>query len=152
RTIPVPGAELGGIHYLRTMADSDALRERLDGGGHVAIVGSGWIGSEVAASARQKGLEVTIIDPLNVPYETILGPEIGAFYRDVHAQHGVKLMLGDGVESFEGDGRVGRVKTTRGQTVECDFAVVGIGVVPRIDLARDAGLEVDNGVVVDAAL
>jgi 3-phenylpropionate/trans-cinnamate dioxygenase ferredoxin reductase component len=152
RTIPVTGAELDGIYYLRAMADSDALRERLEGGGHVAIVGSGWIGSEVAASARQKGLGVTIIDPLNVPYETILGPEIGSFYRDVHAQHGVKLMLGDGVESFEGDGRVARVKTTGGQTVECDFAVVGIGVVPRIDLARDAGLEVDNGVVVDAAL
>jgi 3-phenylpropionate/trans-cinnamate dioxygenase ferredoxin reductase subunit len=152
RTIPVTGAELEGIYYLRTMADSDALRERLEDGGRVAIVGSGWIGSEVAASARQKGLEVTIIDPLNVPYETILGPEIGSFYRDVHAQHGVKLKLGDGVESFEGDGRVARVKTTRGETIDCDFAVVGIGVVPRIALARDAGLEVDNGVIVDAAL
>jgi 3-phenylpropionate/trans-cinnamate dioxygenase ferredoxin reductase subunit len=152
RTIPVTGAELDGIYYLRTLADSSALRERLEGGGRVAIVGSGWIGSEVAASARQKGLEVTVIDPLNVPYETILGPEIGSFYRDVHAQHGVQLKLGDGVESFEGDGRVARVKTTRGETIDCDFAVVGIGVVPRIALARDAGLEVDNGVIVDASL
>jgi 3-phenylpropionate/trans-cinnamate dioxygenase ferredoxin reductase subunit len=152
RRIPVAGGELGGIYYLRTLADSDALKEQLKEGARVAVVGSGWIGSEVAASARQKGLEVTVIDPLNVPYENILGREIGEFYRDVHAQHGVKFLLGEGVESFEGDGQVARVKTTAGQTVECDFAVVGIGVVPRIDLARDAGLEVDNGVVVDAAL
>jgi 3-phenylpropionate/trans-cinnamate dioxygenase ferredoxin reductase subunit len=152
RTIPVAGAELEGIYYLRTMADCDALRARLEEGGRVAVVGSGWIGSEVAASARQKGLEVTVIDPLSVPYETILGPEIGSFYRDVHAQHGVTLLLGEGVETFEGEGRVGRVKTTAGHTVDCDFAVVGIGVVPRIGLARDAGLEVDNGVVVDASL
>jgi 3-phenylpropionate/trans-cinnamate dioxygenase ferredoxin reductase subunit len=152
RRIPVAGGELDGIYYLRTMADSDALKEQLKEGARVAVVGSGWIGSEVAASARQKGLEVTVIDPLNVPYENILGREIGEFYRDVHAQHGVKFLLGEGVESFGGDGHVASVKTTAGQTVECDFAVVGIGVVPRIDLARDAGLEVDNGVVVDAAL
>ncbi len=152
RTMPVTGAELEGIHYLRTMADCDAIRERLTDGARVVVVGAGWIGSEVAASARQKGLEVTMIDPLELPNERIFGPEIGAFYRDVHAQHGVKLMLGDGVEAFAGDGRLERVKTTGGEQVECDFAVVGIGVVPRVDLARDAGLEVDNGVVVDAAL
>ncbi len=152
RRIPIAGAELDGIHYLRAMADCDALKELLQEGARVAIVGSGWIGSEVAASAREKGLEVTVIDPLSVPYEMILGREIGEFYRDVHAQHGVKLLLGDGVERFEGEGRVARVRTTGGQTVECDFAVVGIGVVPRANLAQDAGLEVDNGVVVDASL
>jgi 3-phenylpropionate/trans-cinnamate dioxygenase ferredoxin reductase subunit len=152
RRIPVRGAELEGIHYLRTMADSDALRERLKDGARVVVVGAGWIGSEVAASARQRGLEVTMIDPLELPNERIFGPEIGAFYRDVHANHGVKLMLGDGVEGFEGAGRLERVKTTSGQQIECDFAVVGIGVVPRTDLAREAGLEVDNGVVVDAGL
>ena len=152
RRIPVAGAELDGILYLRDLADSDAIRERLKEGARVAIVGAGWIGSEVAASARQKGLEVTVIDPLSVPYENILGREIGEFYRDVHAQHGVRFLLGDGVESFEGDGHVARVKTTAGQMVECDFAIVGIGVIPRTKLAEDAGLEVDNGVVVDASL
>jgi 3-phenylpropionate/trans-cinnamate dioxygenase ferredoxin reductase subunit len=106
----------------------------------------------VAASARQKGAEVTLIDPLSVPYENILGKEIGAFYRDVHAGQGVNLLLGDGVESFEGDGRIARVRTTGGRTVECDLAVVGIGVVPRAELANDAGLEVGNGIVVDASL
>jgi len=152
RRIPVAGAELEGVYYLRTLADSDALRERLQAGARVAVVGSGWIGSEVAASARQLGLEVTLIDPLRVPYETILGEEIGSFYRDVHAQHGVRLLFGEGVESFEGDGTVARVTTTGGQVVECDFALVGIGVAPRVELARDAGLEVDNGIVVDARL
>ncbi|MBV9164834.1 MAG: FAD-dependent oxidoreductase [Solirubrobacterales bacterium] len=152
RRIPVAGADLEGIYYLRSMADCDTLRERLQSGATVAVVGAGWIGSEVAASARQKGLEVTMIDPLDVPYENILGAEIGAFYRDVHAQHGVRLLLGDGVESFQGNGRVQRLQTTGGETVQCDFAVVGIGVVPRVQLARQAGLEVDNGIVVDARL
>jgi 3-phenylpropionate/trans-cinnamate dioxygenase ferredoxin reductase subunit len=152
RRIPVAGADLEGIYYLRTMADSEALRERLQTGARLAVVGAGWIGTEVAASARQKGVEVTLIDPLNVPYENILGEEIGAFYRDVHAGQGVNLLLSDGVESFEGDGRLARVRTTGGRTVECDFAVVGIGVVPRAQLAEDAGLEVGNGIVVDASL
>jgi 3-phenylpropionate/trans-cinnamate dioxygenase ferredoxin reductase subunit len=118
----------------------------------VAVVGAGWIGSEVAASARQKGLEVTLIDPLALPNERIFGQEIGSFYRDVHAQHGVSLALGDGVEAFEGDGHVGAVRTSNGHTVECDFAVVGIGVAPRVQLAVEAGVEVENGIVVDEKL
>jgi 3-phenylpropionate/trans-cinnamate dioxygenase ferredoxin reductase component len=152
RRISVPGAGLDGVHYLRTLGDSEVLRQRLDGGGRVAVVGAGWIGSELAASARQRGLEVSLIDPLELPNERIFGPEIGAFYRDVHAQQGVELLLGDGVQSFEGEGAVTRVKTTNGKTVECDFAVVGIGVEPRVGLARDAGLEVGDGIVVDEHL
>ena len=152
RRLSLPGAELEGVYYLRTLADSDALRERLDGGGQVAVVGAGWIGSEVAASARQKGLEVTLIDPLELPNERIFGREIGSFYRDVHAQHGVELALGDGVEGFEGEGRISAVRTSSGRVIECDFAVVGIGVTPRVELAVDAGLEVDNGIVVDERL
>src|SRR5579884_1385377 len=90
RRLAVPGAELDGIHYLRSCADCDALRARLDAGGRVAVVGAGWIGSEFAASARQRGLEVAIIDPLTLPNERIFGAEVGAFYRDVHVQHGVE--------------------------------------------------------------
>src|SRR5262249_44001081 len=131
REIPVPGADLDAIYYLRTLDDSDALKLRLDAGGRVAVIGSGWIGSEVAASARQKGLEVALIDPLEIPLARLFGEEVGSFYRDVHAQHGVELLLGDGVQSFEGDGAVARVHTTSGKTVECDFVVVGIGVAPR---------------------
>ncbi len=105
RRLAVPGAELDGVHYLRTLGDCDVLRELLDGGGHVAVVGAGWIGSEFAASARQRGLEVTLIDPLALPNERIFGPEIGAFYRDVHARHGLELILGDGVQALEGERR-----------------------------------------------
>ncbi len=152
RRIPVAGADLDGIYYLRSLADCDVLRERLDAGGHAAVVGSGWIGSEFAASARQRGLEVTLIDPLQVPYEHILGAEIGSFYRDVHAQHGVELLLGQGVESFSGDRAVRSVRTSGGQEIECDFAVVGIGIAPRVGLAEDAGLDIDNGVAVDEHL
>ena len=152
RRIPVPGADLDGIYYLRTLADCDSLRERLDRGGRVVVVGAGWIGSEFAASARQRGLQVSVVDPLKLPNERIFGPEIGGFYRDVHAQHGVELLLGDGVRCFEGDGTVARVRTAGGRVLECDFAVVGIGVVPRVQLAEQAGLEVDNGVLVDEQL
>src|SRR5437588_887848 len=111
RRISVPGADLGGIYYLRTMADSEALRGRLESGGRLAVVGAGWIGSEVAASARQKGVAVTLIDPLALPNERIFGPEIGGFYRDVHAQHGVELALGEAVDAFEGNGGVSAVRT-----------------------------------------
>jgi 3-phenylpropionate/trans-cinnamate dioxygenase ferredoxin reductase component len=152
RRLSIPGAELEGIHYLRTLADCDALRERLDAAHRVAVIGAGWIGSEVAASARTRGLEVTLIDPLTLPNERIFGVEVGEFYRDVHAAHGVDLMLGDGLAAFEGDGSVQRVRTSGGRGVECDFAVVGIGVVPRVELAGDAGLEIDDGIVVDEQL
>ncbi len=152
RRLPGPGADLDGINYLRTIADCDLLRERLDAGGRVAVVGAGWIGSEFAASARQRGLEVTIIDPLELPNERIFGTEIGAFYRDVHASHGVKLLLGDGVEAFEGEKGVARVRTSGGRVIDCDFAVVGIGVTPRTGLASEAGLKTENGIVVEADL
>ncbi len=152
RRIPIAGADLDGVHYLRTLADCDVQRERLDTGGRAVVMGAGWIGSEFAASARQRGLEVTVISPTALPNQRIFGAEIGAFYRDVHAQHGIELALGEGVEAFEGDGAVARVRTTGGRLVECDFAVVGIGVSPRVELAREAGLEVDGGVLVDEKL
>jgi 3-phenylpropionate/trans-cinnamate dioxygenase ferredoxin reductase component len=151
RRIRIPGADLDGVYYLRTLADCDALRERLERGGRVVVVGAGWIGSEFAASARQRGLEVTVIDPQPLPNERIFGSEIGAFYRDVHLQHGVNLLLGQGAESFEGDGAVERVRTGGG-VIDCDFVVVGIGVAPRVELARQAGLETEDGILVDEKL
>ncbi len=152
RRLSVPGADLDGVHYLRTLSDCDALRERLGAGGHVAVVGAGWIGSEFAASARQAGLDVTVIDPLALPNERIFGPEIGTFYRDVHLAHGVEMVLEDGVDALEGNGSVSAVRTATGRRVECDFVVVGVGVLPRVKLAEAAGLTVENGVQVDAAL
>jgi 3-phenylpropionate/trans-cinnamate dioxygenase ferredoxin reductase subunit len=150
--IDVPGAQLDGLYYMRTLDDCDVLRERIDAGGRVAVIGAGWIGSEFAASARQRGLEVSLIDPRPLPNERIFGSEIGAFYRDVHADHGVELLLGSAVEAFEGEDAVARVRTSDARAVECDFAVVGIGVTPRTQLARNGGLEIDNGIVVDERL
>ena len=152
RRLPVPGAELGGVLYLRSVGDSDALRERLDRGGTVVVVGGGWIGTEVAASARQRGLDVTVIDPLGVPLERVLGAEVGAIYRDIHLDHGVRMLPGSGVEAFEGDGSVERVRTDDGRTLECDLVVVGVGVLPRTRLAAEAGIAVDDGILVDEHL
>ena len=151
KRLPIPGADLAGVHVLRTVADSDALRDVLDTGGRLVVVGAGWIGCEVAASARQRGMEVAVIEPQSVPLERVLGPELGAFYRDVHLDHGVELRLGGGVEAFEGADRVERVRTSDGASVDCDAVVVGIGVAPRTELAEGV-LDVDDGVVVDAGL
>jgi 3-phenylpropionate/trans-cinnamate dioxygenase ferredoxin reductase component len=152
RLLPIPGADLEGIHYLRTVGDSDELRARLDGGGSVVVIGAGWIGAEVAASARQRGLDVTVVEPASVPLERVLGTEVGAIYRDVHADQGVQMLLGTGVESFEGTGSVERVRTSDGRELDCDLVVVGVGVAPRTQLAEQAGLAVDNGILVDEHL
>jgi 3-phenylpropionate/trans-cinnamate dioxygenase ferredoxin reductase subunit len=151
RRVSVPGADLQGVHVLRTAEDSDTLRAVLDAGGRLTVIGAGWIGCEVAASARQKGLEVTVIEPQAVPLERVLGRDLGAFYRDVHLEHGVEMRLGDGVEAIEGDGRAERVRTSEGATVECDAVVIGVGVAPRTALAEGV-LDVDNGILVDAGL
>ena len=152
RRLPIPGADLDGVLYLRTVADSDRIRERLDRGGSLVVVGAGWIGAEVAASARQRGMEVTIVEPMSVPLERVLGPEMGAFYRDVHADQGVRLLLGTGVEGFEGETAVERVRTNDGQTLDCDAVVVGVGVKPRTALAEAAGLAMGDGVLADELL
>jgi 3-phenylpropionate/trans-cinnamate dioxygenase ferredoxin reductase component len=152
RRLSIPGGELDGVLYLRSAADCDALRDRLDRGGAVVVIGAGWIGAEVAASARQRGLEVTVIDPLTVPLERVLGAEVGAVYRDLHLDHGVRMLLRTGVEAFEGANAVERVRTTDGRELDCDFVVVGVGVQPRTALAAQAGLAVDNGIIVDEHL
>jgi 3-phenylpropionate/trans-cinnamate dioxygenase ferredoxin reductase subunit len=153
RTLDIPGAGLDGVHYLRTKADSDALRAQLEQGGRgVVVVGSGWIGAEIAASARQMRNDVTMISPDQAPLARVLGPEVGAVFRDLHRANGVQLLLGTGVEALEGDGAVGRVRTADGSTVDCDVVVVGVGVRPRTELAEAGGLQVDNGVLVDGHL
>src|SRR3954447_7823717 len=152
RRLSIPGSELDGVHYLRSVDDADRLRERFDQGGSAVVIGAGWIGAEAAASARQRGLDVTVVEPASVPLERVLGPEVGAIYRDIHADQGVRMLLGTGVEAFEGDGTVQRVRTSDGRTLDCDLVVVGIGVVPRTQIAEQAGLDVDNGILVDAHL
>jgi 3-phenylpropionate/trans-cinnamate dioxygenase ferredoxin reductase subunit len=152
RRLPIPGGDLEGVLYLRTVKDSDVLRERFDRGGTVVVVGAGWIGAEVAASARQRGLEVSVVEPSTVPLERVLGTEVGAVYRDIHADHGVRMLMGTGVEAFEGDTAVERVRTSDGRLLECDFVVVGVGVQPRTELAAQAGIAVGDGILVDEHL
>jgi 3-phenylpropionate/trans-cinnamate dioxygenase ferredoxin reductase subunit len=152
RRLSVPGADLDGVHYLRDFADADAIAARLKSGGHAVVIGAGWIGSEVGASARQKGLEVTIVEQADVPLEHVLGREVGAIYAQVHRDQGVELMTGVALEAFEGSEHVERVKLGDGHTIEADFVVVGIGVVPRTALAEKAQIAVDNGIVVNEQL
>jgi 3-phenylpropionate/trans-cinnamate dioxygenase ferredoxin reductase component len=153
RRLNVPGADLEGVHYLRDLADADALAALLaKGSGRAAVIGAGWIGAEVAASARTKGLDVALVEVTDFPLQRVLGPEVGEIYAGVHRRHGVDCHFGVGLEAFEGAGRVERVKLEGGGSIECDFAVVGIGVVPRTELAERAGLEVGNGIQVSKRL
>jgi 3-phenylpropionate/trans-cinnamate dioxygenase ferredoxin reductase subunit len=151
RRLPVAGADLEGVHVLRTLDHSEALHSVLEAGGRLVVVGAGWIGCEVAASARQSGMEVTVVEPRALPLEAVLGPELGAFYRDVHADHGVELLLESGVEAIEGSGRAERVRTSDGRTIDCAAVLVGIGVAPSTEIA-DGVVDVDNGILVDEHL
>jgi 3-phenylpropionate/trans-cinnamate dioxygenase ferredoxin reductase subunit len=151
RRLPIPGGDLQGVHVLRTIEDSDTIRATFDAGGRLVVIGGGWIGCEVAASARQKGMDVTLIESLELPLLRVLGPELGAFYRDVHASEGVELLLGGGVEAIEGSGRAERVRTSDGRTIDCAAVVIGIGVAPRTELVEQIA-RVDNGVLVDERL
>jgi 3-phenylpropionate/trans-cinnamate dioxygenase ferredoxin reductase subunit len=152
RRLAVPGSELDGIHYLRELGDANAIAARLERGGRVVLIGAGWIGAEVAASARQKGLEVTIVERDELPLERVLGRELGRIYADVHRDHGVELLGGAALDRFEGDAVVQRVRLADGGALESDFVVVGVGVEPRAGLAREAGIAVDNGIAVSERL
>jgi 3-phenylpropionate/trans-cinnamate dioxygenase ferredoxin reductase subunit len=152
RRLDVPGADLAGIHYLRTLADSRRIGKELDSTQHLAVIGSGWIGAEIAASARQKGCEVTMIERASLPLERVLGPEVGQIYLDIHRDHGVEFLPETTLERFEGEGAVERILTRDGAVVDADLVVVGVGVAPRTGLVESAGLHVDNGVVVDERL
>jgi len=152
RRLQLPGTDLPGVRYLRQMGDSDALRAAILAASRVVVIGAGWIGSEVAASARQLGIEVAIVAPDAVPLARVLGPEIGGVYRDLHAEHGVDLHLSTQIEAIVGTVAAQGVRTTDGSVIEGDLVVVGVGASPRDELAREAGLTVENGIVVDEFL
>jgi 3-phenylpropionate/trans-cinnamate dioxygenase ferredoxin reductase component len=152
RRLAVPGSELDGVHYLRDLSDADRIAARLSAGGRVMVIGGGWIGAEVAASARQKGLDVTIVEQSNVLLERVLGREVGEIYGRLHRDHGAEVLTAAVLQGFEGSGRVERVRLADGRLLETDFVVVGVGVTPRTTLAEQAGLAVDNGILVDEGL
>ncbi len=152
RRLPLPGADLDGVHYLRTIADAARLRDAIRGASRVAVIGAGWIGSEVAASARQMGARVVLVDPAPVPLQRVLGDRIGGVFRDLHAEHGVDLRLGVGVAQLRGTETVEAVVLADGRVEVADVVVVGVGVTPRTELAEAAGLRVDNGILADEHL
>jgi 3-phenylpropionate/trans-cinnamate dioxygenase ferredoxin reductase subunit len=148
RRPPIPGADRDGVHVLRTVRDSDTLHAAAERGGRLAIVGAGWIGCEVAASARALGAEVTLIEQVQRPLERVLGPELGDFFANVHQEEGVELRMGTGVQEIAD----GRVVLSGGEEVAADEVLIATGVAPDTRLAEAAGITVDNGVLVDERL
>jgi 3-phenylpropionate/trans-cinnamate dioxygenase ferredoxin reductase component len=149
RHLRFPGADREGIFDLRTVEDSERIQAAARSGGRAVVIGLGFIGCEVSASLRTLGLEVTAIDPGQVPLARVLGPEVGAVIAELHRAHGVQLVLGDAVDRLEGTDRVERVVTKSGRIIDCDFVVAGIGIDPEVDLLRSAGARISNGVEVD---
>jgi NADPH-dependent 2,4-dienoyl-CoA reductase/sulfur reductase-like enzyme len=151
RRWPGAGAELPGVHVLRDVDDSLALRAAFDHRPRVAIVGAGFIGCEVAQTARKEDLEVALIDIAATPMLP-LGPELGAWCAELHRDNGVDLRLGTGVAELVGDGRAEAVELTSGERVEADVVVVGLGALPNTEWLADSGLQVDSGLECDATL
>ena len=142
--------ELTGLHVLRTLDDAIALRAELERGPKVVVIGAGFIGAEVAATCRGRGLDVTVLEALPQPMVRGLGAELGAVIAEVHRDHGVDLRTGVQVDAIEGDTRVERVRLGDGSAVDADVVVVGVGVVPQTGWLEGSGLTIDNGVLCDA--
>jgi 3-phenylpropionate/trans-cinnamate dioxygenase ferredoxin reductase subunit len=152
RSLALPGADLQGIYGLRTVRDADRIREAMRAGRRAVVVGMGFIGSEVAASLRKKGLDVVAIDPGKTPLVRAFGESVGRSIARLHEAHGVRTIFEDTVTAFEGDTHVAQVVTRRGLRIDCDFVVAGIGIEPNVDLLAGSGVAIDNGVVVDEHL
>ncbi|PLX37680.1 MAG: pyridine nucleotide-disulfide oxidoreductase [Hyphomicrobiales bacterium] len=150
RQIPVPGADLDGVFYLKTLADIDRIERRLADAEHVAVVGAGFIGLEFAAVASKLGKKATVFEAMDRVLARVAPPMLSEFYAGVHQAHGVDIRCGAGVAEFAGkDGRIEAVVLADGGEVRCDLVVVGIGVIPNVELAEAAGIHCDNGIVVD---
>jgi len=149
RRLRIPGADLEGIYDLRTVDDAGRIRARSRGGSRAVLVGMGFIGSEVAASLRHRGVEVTVIEPFKTPLYRALGEQVGRVFEAIHRENGVLMFFEELVTAFEGTGHLQRVVTSAGRRIECDFVVVGVGVEPATDLMADSNVKIDNGIVVD---
>ncbi|MCX5251631.1 FAD-dependent oxidoreductase [Streptomyces sp. NBC_00201] len=153
RRLSVPGAELDGVLYLRTVQDSDRIKEAFSSASRVAVVGAGWIGLESAAAARAAGVEVTVLERAELPLLHVLGREVAQVFTDLHRDHGVDLRFGVQVTELTGSaGTVDGVLLSDGTRIDADAVIVGIGIMPNIGLAQAAGLKVDNGILTDERL
>lgn len=145
----LPGDELPGVHVLRTVDDARQLRESLRNATHLAVVGAGFIGSEIASAGRSRGLEVTVIEAAKDPLSGALGPRMAGRVVAEHERHGTELITGVGVDGFVGDERVSGVRLADGRVIEADVVVVGVGVLPTVEWLRESGVALDQGVLVD---
>ena len=152
RKLALPGADLQGVSELRTLADVDRISTAAVAGARLVVVGAGYIGLEAAAVGAQLGMKVTVLEALPQVLSRVAGPEIGAFYTRIHREAGTDVRLGVRIEGFEGIGSVTGVRLAGGEIVPADFVLVGVGVLPNLELAREAGLVCGNGIVVDAAM
>jgi 3-phenylpropionate/trans-cinnamate dioxygenase ferredoxin reductase subunit len=157
KRLPVPGGDASNLAYFRTLEDSERTKAQLIPGSRLVIIGAGWIGLEVAAAAREQDVEVVVLEAAEQPLVRALGPEVGARFAELHRKHGVDLRLGVQVDSFplledHGAGVAGRVRLADGTEIEADHFLVAVGIAPNTGLAQAAGLEVDDGVVVDSTL
>ncbi|MDN5745883.1 MAG: FAD-dependent oxidoreductase [Nocardioidaceae bacterium] len=150
RPLVLPGAGLAGVHYLRDAADIEAIRERLPTARHAVIIGAGYIGLETAASIRGLGLTVSVLEAADRVLQRVTAPEVSAFYDRVHRAEGVDLRVGAAVAALEGEDRVTGVRLADGEQIAADLVIVGIGVIPNVELAQEAGLAVEDGIVIDA--
>ena len=156
RRLTVPGSDLAGVHYLRDLDDSEALKRALTAGRRVVVIGAGWIGLETAAAARAAGAEVTVLESAQLPLLRVLGPQVATVFAELHRDNGVDLRCGvtiAGIRSADdGQERVAGVVLADGTVIEADEVIVGIGVTPNVALARSGGLDVGDGILVDAHL
>ncbi len=149
RRLSIAGADLDGVHYLRGIADVEGIRAEVESKGNVVIVGAGYIGLEVAAVLRKLGLNVTVVEMADRVMSRVVSPELSDFYQIEHTSQGVKLRLSTGITAFRGNGRIDAVETADGELIPADFVVVGVGIIPNTELAVDAGLKVEDGIVVN---
>jgi 3-phenylpropionate/trans-cinnamate dioxygenase ferredoxin reductase component len=153
RKLQVPGADASGVHYLRTLDDSDAMRATLATISRLVVIGAGWIGLEVTAAARLAGVEVTVVETAELPLLRVLGPEVAHVFADLHLQHGVDFRFNASLaEILNENGTATGVRLGDGTTIAADAVLVAVGAAPNVQLGEAAGLHVDNGIVVDAAL
>ena len=150
RRIRVPGSEMAGVHYLRSIDDVARIRTELATARNVVIIGAGYIGLEAAAVIRELAYGVTVVEMADRVMSRVVSPVVSDFYRAEHDAHGVNFQLSTMLEAFEGDTRLNAVRTSARQSIPADLVIAGIGIVPNTELAASAGLEVDNGIVVDA--
>ena len=150
RHFEAPGTSLPGVHQLRTIADCDRIKRVAKPGARAVVVGSGFIGSEVAASLRQLGLKVTSIMRGTAPLDAVLGPEVGGVFGAIHRAAGIELVVADEVVRFEGSLRVERVVTKKGRRIACDLAIVAVGIEPNVEIVKGSGVATRDGILVDA--